>query len=100
MLERLEQYRENNTEDNTVLNYFDENEIHPILIDASIESETIIFNKITFKIGAPIGFGLSDEEIEELRKLQREQQRLVKEQERLAKQVHNLIIQTHEKIAQ
>ncbi|VEN40069.1 unnamed protein product [Callosobruchus maculatus] len=94
MLHRLLEFRENNTERNTMLNFFDESGIHPIvisLIDEETEKERdidCIYDYVSDIFGEPIpGFGLSAEEMERLRKLEREQRRLREEEERLEKQL-------------
>lgn len=90
MLRRLEEFRANNTEDDTVLNFFDENEIHPIVINAvedTSEDMLMIFCTVTEKIGQRKGFPLTPEEEEELVKAEQERIRLEEEQARLEKEV-------------
>ncbi|XP_066199267.1 adenylate kinase 7 [Saccopteryx leptura] len=68
----LSNYRDVNTEDETVLNYFDEFEIHPIHIEVGKPEDAQ--NRLTIKqlireIGEPRNFGLTDEEkAEEVRR--------------------------------
>ncbi|KAL3277400.1 hypothetical protein HHI36_012749 [Cryptolaemus montrouzieri] len=65
MKRRLESFRELNTEDDTVLNFFDEMEVHPILLDATkdrTENMDIIFGLVRQILGSPISFGMSLEE--------------------------------------
>lgn len=65
MKRRLEIFRELNTEDETVLNFYDEMEVHPILYDATkdtTENMDLIFDAIKKVLGNPISFGLSLEE--------------------------------------
>ncbi|CAG9766554.1 unnamed protein product [Ceutorhynchus assimilis] len=80
MIRRLLEFRNSNTADNTVLNFFDEAEIHPIVIDITEEGSTeleCILNYLYNIFGPPIpGFGLSAEEEEELQKLESEQKKL------------------------
>lgn len=94
MLRRLAEFRANNTEANTVLRFFDEVNIHPILISLVDERTEqprdldCIVDYLTSIFGKPIsGFGLSAEEEDELRRLENEQQRLLEEGYRLKRQV-------------
>lgn len=91
MIGRLIDFRNNNTPDNTVLNFFDEAEIHPIVLDITEEGLEDIECVLAFlyKIfGPPIpGIGLTDEEEEELRKMETEQRRLKQEAYLIEKQV-------------
>ncbi|KAJ8972901.1 hypothetical protein NQ317_019617 [Molorchus minor] len=83
MLRRLAEFRATNTEENTMLIFFDEAEIHPILIrllheetEEEIDFECI-YNMITDILGPPIpGLGLTPAEMEELRRLELEKLRL------------------------
>ncbi|XP_050566885.1 adenylate kinase 7 isoform X5 [Cygnus atratus] len=68
-LQSLSLFREINTEDETVLNYFDELEIHPQFIDvAKFEDpeNRFIVKEIVKEIGEPRNYGLTDEEKESL----------------------------------
>ncbi|KAJ7345156.1 hypothetical protein JRQ81_001106 [Phrynocephalus forsythii] len=80
-LRSLNLFRELNTEDETVLNYFDEIEIHPQCIDVSrfegLENR-VIAKEIIKTIGEPRNYGLTEEEMEELEKRQAEE-RLARE---------------------
>ncbi|PSN35198.1 Adenylate kinase 7 [Blattella germanica] len=61
MVERVAKFRENNSDDQTVLNYFDELEVHPMLIDAENDKSSLMettFLNIMNKIGNPRNFGL------------------------------------------
>ncbi|KAK9874968.1 hypothetical protein WA026_005783 [Henosepilachna vigintioctopunctata] len=65
MKRRIENFREINTEDDTILNFFDEMEVHPILIDVTTdESENMdaIFQTICNILGKPVTFGESLED--------------------------------------
>lgn len=64
MASRLTEYRNNNTEDNTLLNLFDAIEIHPIMINAETDIQERIINIIVEKIGEKSGYPLTPEEIE------------------------------------
>lgn len=94
MLQRLAEYRLNNNTEDTVLRFFDEAEIHPILIElidlATLKPKTSdeIFEYVVSIIGAPIpGFGISLEEEEEIRKLEEQQRRLLEEEQRIERKV-------------
>ncbi|XP_022909711.1 adenylate kinase 7-like [Onthophagus taurus] len=93
MLRRLTDFHANNTEDNTMLNYFDEIEIHPLVVDAMKEPELNlegevepIPTEILAKLGPPIKFEptlqeeiLINECVEKERQLKEEEERLKKE---------------------
>ncbi|XP_053140545.1 adenylate kinase 7 isoform X2 [Hemicordylus capensis] len=80
-LRALSLFRDLNTEDETVLNYFDELEIHPQFIDVSkfedVENRLIV-KEIIKTIGEPRNYGLTDEEREEFERKQAEE-RLARE---------------------
>ncbi|XP_009981589.1 PREDICTED: adenylate kinase 7, partial [Tauraco erythrolophus] len=68
-LQSLNLFKELNTDDETVLNYFDELEIHPQFIDvAKFEDpeNRFIVKEIIKEIGEPRNYGLTDEEKENL----------------------------------
>lgn len=94
MLRRLAEFRRNNNEENTVLRFFDEANIHPILIDLEddegvVKSLDDIFEYIVSIVGPAIpGFGLSPEEEEEIKRLEEEQRRLQEESDRIERQVY------------
>ncbi|XP_049684750.1 adenylate kinase 7 isoform X3 [Accipiter gentilis] len=80
-LQSLNLFRDLNTEDKTVLNYFDELEIHPQFIDvAKFEDpeNRFIVKEIIKEIGEPRNYGLTDAEKENLERKAAEE-RLVKE---------------------
>ncbi|XP_066468321.1 adenylate kinase 7 isoform X2 [Tiliqua scincoides] len=80
-LRALSLFRELNAEDETVLNYFDELEIHPQVIDVSkfedVENR-LITKEIIKTIGEPRNYGLTEEEKEELERKEAEE-RLARE---------------------
>ncbi|XP_061204888.1 adenylate kinase 7 isoform X3 [Neopsephotus bourkii] len=87
-LQALNVFRELNTDDKTVLNYFDEIEIHPRFIDvAKLEDpeNRFIVKEIIKEIGEPRNYGLTDEEKEELER-QAAEKCLVKEAQEKAEQ--------------
>ncbi|NXG16409.1 KAD7 kinase, partial [Grallaria varia] len=84
----LKLFREQNTDDTTVLNYFDELEIHPQFIDVPVYEDPenrFIIQKIIKEIGEPRNYGLTDEEKEILERKAAEE-RLVKEAQEKAEQ--------------
>ncbi|XP_009072003.1 PREDICTED: adenylate kinase 7 [Acanthisitta chloris] len=87
-LQALKLFRELNTEDTTVVNYFDELEIHPQFIDVGVYEDPenrFIVQKIVKEIGEPRNYGLTDEEKEILER-QAAEERLVKEAQEKAEQ--------------
>ncbi|OWK60268.1 Adenylate kinase 7 [Lonchura striata] len=87
-LQILQHFRKINTDDVTVLNYFDELEIHPQFIDIAVyeDSENILaLSKIIKGIGEPRNYGLTDEEKEALER-QAAEELLVKEAQEKAEQ--------------
>ncbi|KAJ7411622.1 hypothetical protein WISP_102115 [Willisornis vidua] len=87
-LQSLKLFRESNTDDTTVLNYFDELEIHPQFIDVAVYEDPenrFIVQKIIKEIGEPRNYGLTDEEKEILERKAAEE-RLVKEAQEKAEQ--------------
>ncbi|KAF7279053.1 hypothetical protein GWI33_007688 [Rhynchophorus ferrugineus] len=91
MIRRLVEFRKNNTPDNTVLNFFDEADIHPIIIDLMDANNGDIDCVLKFLyniFGAPIpGLGLSEEEDEKLRRLEMEQRKLRQQEYLIEKQL-------------
>jgi adenylate kinase len=87
ILERLEKFRELNTDDNTVLNYFDELEVDILLLEVKDDDNQEEFNLIANKMGPPSTFGLTPEEEEELRKLEEQERQLALEKAELNKQL-------------
>ncbi|NXF70598.1 KAD7 kinase, partial [Sclerurus mexicanus] len=84
----LKLFRELNTDDKTVLNYFDELEIHPQFIDVAVYEDPenrFIIQKMIKEIGEPRNYGLTDEEKEILERKAAEE-RLVKEAQEKAEQ--------------
>ncbi|XP_027529727.1 adenylate kinase 7 isoform X1 [Neopelma chrysocephalum] len=84
----LKLFRDLNTDDTTVLNYFDELEIHPQFIDVPIYEDPenrFIVQKIIKEIGEPRNYGLTDEEKEILERKAAEE-RLAKEAQEKAEQ--------------
>ncbi|XP_071972164.1 adenylate kinase 7 [Engystomops pustulosus] len=82
----LATFRELNTEDETVLNYFDEAEIHPLHIDVSKDDDPQykdIIKQITEEVGEPRNYGLTPEELAEL-ELKQAEESLSREAERKA----------------
>ncbi|XP_067590751.1 adenylate kinase 7 isoform X2 [Pseudorca crassidens] len=100
-LRALSSYRDRNTEDETVLNYFDELEIYPIHIDVGKLEDAqnrLAIKQLIKEIGEPRNYGLTDEEkAEEERRAAEE--RLAKEAMEEAERQHKEAAETAEKIA-
>ncbi|XP_001375291.1 adenylate kinase 7 isoform X1 [Monodelphis domestica] len=100
-LRSLSNYRDINTEDETVYNYFDELEIHPHHIDVGKfehPENKLAIGQIIKNVGKPRNYGLTDEEkAEEERKAAEE--RLAKEAAEEAEREHREAVETAEKIA-
>ncbi|KAJ3118573.1 Adenylate kinase 7 [Phlyctochytrium bullatum] len=77
LVRRLEEFRSGNTEENTVLNFFDELEIHPLLISVETKSLDSILDYIIKHLGPPRNYGPSVEQIAE--KKRQEEERKAKE---------------------
>ncbi|XP_022083224.1 adenylate kinase 7-like [Acanthaster planci] len=83
LLRRLTEFRAVNEEDTTVLNYFDELEIHPEHVDVTKEvdpNNATIVEQVTKIMGEPRNYGPTPEEVEEMERIDTEK-RLKKEQE-------------------
>ncbi|XP_041273912.1 adenylate kinase 7 [Onychostruthus taczanowskii] len=77
----LKHFRKINADDVTVLNYFDELEIHPQFIDIAVYEDSenrLTVSKIIKEIGEPRNYGMTDEEKEALER-QAAEERLAKE---------------------
>ncbi|XP_006275901.3 adenylate kinase 7 [Alligator mississippiensis] len=100
-LRSLSLFRELNTEDETVLNYFDELEIHPQFIDvAKLEDpeNRVLVKEIIKEIGEPRNYGLTKEEKAELEHKKAEE-RLAKEAEEQAERDRKEADERAEKMA-
>lgn len=90
MLRRLAEFRNSNTDDNTMLNFFDEIEIHPIVFEAAnyhdADMEDVV-KDICDKMGAPIGFGPTLDEEMQLHECEEEELRLKEEAAKLEQEV-------------
>ncbi|XP_053330585.1 adenylate kinase 7 [Spea bombifrons] len=85
-LRALLTFRDLNTEDETVLNYFDEAEIHPQHIDVSKDDDPQyreVLKHIIKEVGEPRNYGLTPEEVAEL-ELKAAEESLAREAERKA----------------
>ncbi|XP_037687842.1 adenylate kinase 7 isoform X1 [Choloepus didactylus] len=100
-LRALSNFRDINTDDETVLNYFDELEIHPIHIDVGRLEDAqnrLAIKQLIKEIGEPRNYGLTDEEkAEEERRAAEE--RLAREAAREAEQEHSEAMETAARIA-
>ncbi|NXT12831.1 KAD7 kinase, partial [Prunella fulvescens] len=100
-LHTLKCFRKMNAEDVTVLNYFDELEIHPHFIDIAVYEDSensLSVPKIIKEIGEPRNYGLTDEQKEALER-QAAEERLVKEAEEKAEQEHKESKEREERMA-
>ncbi|XP_023392392.1 adenylate kinase 7 [Pteropus vampyrus] len=97
----LSNYRDINTEDETVFNYFDELEIHPIHIDVGKLEDAqnrLATTRLIKEIGKPRNYGLTDEEkVEEERRAAEEH--IAKEAMQEAEREHKEAMEMAEKIA-
>ncbi|NXW73690.1 KAD7 kinase, partial [Hirundo rustica] len=100
-LQSLKRFRKLNTADTTVLNYFDELEIHPQLIDIAVYEDSensLTVSKIIKEIGEPRNYGLTDEEKEALER-QAAEERIVKEAQEKAEQERKEAKEREERMA-
>lgn len=91
MLRRLSEFRANNTEDNTLLNFFDEMEIHPIVLnimDDATERMEITLQTLISRLGKRVAFALTPEEEEQLIRLEEEKQKMLQREEQLKRDVN------------
>ncbi|XP_069671703.1 adenylate kinase 7-like isoform X4 [Periplaneta americana] len=82
MISRVAEFRKINTNEDTVLNYFDELEVHPFLLDVTNDTSLYMektFKIITDKIGKPRNYGSRSGEDDEFTK----QEKLIKKNELL-----------------
>ncbi|XP_069772147.1 adenylate kinase 7 isoform X2 [Narcine bancroftii] len=100
-LRYLAQYREQNTEDETLLNYFDEIEIHPMHIDVSQDNDeenTPIVHDIIQIVGKAKNYGPTVEELKELQRKEADE-RLAKEAAERTEQERREAEEAAEKLA-
>ncbi|XP_014781306.1 adenylate kinase 7 [Octopus bimaculoides] len=86
---RITEFRANNTEDNTVLNFFDELEFHPERIDVTQDKSIMMkqtVDTIQKIIKDPRNYGLSKEELEKIKRLEVEARLQREEKERIEKE--------------
>lgn len=86
---RLTEFRRINTEDNTVLNYFDELEFHPIKIDVMKDTSGMMndtVQKIKEIIKNPRNYGPTKEELEQIQLAEERELHKKKEEERILKE--------------
>ncbi|XP_029648772.1 adenylate kinase 7-like [Octopus sinensis] len=97
---RLTEFRANNTEDNTVLNFFDELEFHPERIDITQDKSTMMkqtVDKIKKIIKDPRNYGLSKEELEKIKRAEVEARLQREEKERIEKEERETAEETERK---
>ncbi|XP_037359834.1 adenylate kinase 7 isoform X2 [Talpa occidentalis] len=100
-LRSLSNYREINTDDETVLNYFDELEIHPVQIDVGKLEDAqnrLAIKQLIKEIGEPRNYGLTDEEKAEEER-QAAEERLAKEAAMEAEQEQKEALELAQRIA-
>ncbi|KAM9202441.1 adenylate kinase 7 isoform 3-T3 [Dugong dugon] len=100
-LRALSNYRDISTDDETLLNYFDELEIHPIHIDVGKLEDAqnrLAIKQLIKEIGEPRNYGLTDEEKAEEERRAAER-RLAREAAEEAEREHNEAVEMAEKIA-
>ncbi|XP_056624060.1 adenylate kinase 7 isoform X1 [Triplophysa dalaica] len=81
-LQRLARFRERNVEDETLLNYFEDLEIHPELFEITSNDDNeylTVTDKIYRKLGKPKNYSPNPEEVEEAERRQAEE--LLKKQQ-------------------
>ncbi|NWV64658.1 KAD7 kinase, partial [Malurus elegans] len=84
-LKSLKHFHKLNTDDTTVLNYFDELEIHPQFIDVAVYEDSenrLTVPKIIKEVGESRNYGLTDEEKEALERQAAEEHLIKKAQEK------------------
>ncbi|KAI9352718.1 hypothetical protein BDR26DRAFT_914218 [Obelidium mucronatum] len=72
LIRRLEEFRSANTDENTVLNYFDELEIHPFTVAITSNDYEPVLEILTKQIGKPHNYGPTLEQLEEKKRLAEE----------------------------
>ncbi|XP_043552991.1 adenylate kinase 7 isoform X2 [Chiloscyllium plagiosum] len=100
-MRHLAQYREQNTEDETLLNYFDEIEIHPVHIDVSQDNDaenTPVIDDIIKIVGSAKNYGPTPEELKELQRRQADE-RLAREAAEVAERERREAEEAAEKMA-
>ncbi|XP_078251374.1 adenylate kinase 7-like [Rhinoraja longicauda] len=97
----LGNYREQNTEDETLLNYFDEIEVHPVHIDVSQDNDAEnlpVVHQIIQVVGKPKNYGATPEELMELQRKEADEH-LAKEAAERAEQERREAEETAAKLA-
>lgn len=93
MMKRLQFFRDNNTEENSLLNFFDGHEIHPIIVSImNVGDMKALYEKVHDALGLPIGFETSPEEQEEVLRCQQQADELKEEQKAIDRKVRQKII--------
>ncbi|KAJ3054331.1 Adenylate kinase 7 [Rhizophlyctis rosea] len=69
LVRRLEEFRTANTEENTVLNFFDEQEIHPLSISVETTDTDKLMDLIIKHVGKPHNYGPTAEQLAEERRV-------------------------------
>lgn len=64
---RLEEFRAINTDENSILNFFDEIEVHPLIINVEKNDTKAVMDLVSKHVGPPHNYGPSVEKIMEIR---------------------------------
>lgn len=72
-----------------MLNFFDEREVHPLIVSTETNTSEMVFNILQKKIGKPHNYGPSEEQLIEMKKRQveeKQRQEALAEQERVLRE--------------
>ncbi|KAI8824357.1 uncharacterized protein EV422DRAFT_519852 [Fimicolochytrium jonesii] len=69
---RLEEYRTHNTDETTVLNFFDEAEVHPFVVSTEANGVEAVMSILTKQIGPAHNYGATIEQLAEQRRVEEE----------------------------
>lgn len=86
---RLDKFRSENTDETTVLNFFDEQEIHPTVLNVETITPGKLVNAAIAKIGEPRNYGPSLEELREKKRIEEDQkarEMIIAEQDRIKRE--------------
>ncbi|XP_078090501.1 adenylate kinase 7 [Mustelus asterias] len=100
-MRHLAQFREQNAEDETLLNYFDEIEIHPVHIDVSQDNDaenTPVIDDMIKIVGSAKNYGPTHDELKELQRREADE-RLAREASELAERERREAEEASEKLA-
>lgn len=72
-LRRLEDFRRNDTDEKSVLNFFDLHDVYPITYAVETQSATQIFDATVKSVGRPRNYGPTDEQLLEIKRKKQEE---------------------------